>query len=131
MKKYIRTKDGVIYDTKELIKKFKKAETMKEMSEEEYTLAHKIYNNDFDNFGWKRRFDKESDTIEELCDEYVVKHINSLTPMLIDKFTISLKDIKTQYSGNDNFEYIYGAIWTDKGLIYVAKMNNKGELELI
>lgn len=25
---------------------------------------------------------------------------------------------------------IYGAIWTDKGLIYVAKMNEKGELEL-
>ena len=26
---------------------------------------------------------------------------------------------------------IKGAIWTDKGLIYVAKMNDKGELELI
>ena len=26
---------------------------------------------------------------------------------------------------------IYGAIWTDKGLIYVAKMNDKGELELL
>lgn len=26
---------------------------------------------------------------------------------------------------------VYGAIWTDKGLIYVAKMNNKGELELL
>lgn len=74
---------------------------------------------------------KEADTIEELCDEYVVKHIHALTPMLIDKFTISLKDIKTQYSGNDNFEYIYGAIWTDTGLIYVAKLNEKGELELI
>ena len=24
-----------------------------------------------------------------------------------------------------------GAIWTDKGLIYVAKMNDKGELELL
>jgi hypothetical protein len=26
---------------------------------------------------------------------------------------------------------LYGAIWTDKGLIYVAKMNEKGELELL
>lgn len=26
---------------------------------------------------------------------------------------------------------VYGAIWTDKGLIYVAKMNDKGELELL
>ena len=28
-------------------------------------------------------------------------------------------------------EIIYGAIWTDKGLIYVAKMNEEGELELL
>ena len=26
---------------------------------------------------------------------------------------------------------VYGAIWTDKGLIYVAKMNNKGEFKLL
>ena len=26
---------------------------------------------------------------------------------------------------------IYGAIWTDKGLKYVAKMNEEGELELL
>ena len=26
---------------------------------------------------------------------------------------------------------VYGAIWTDKGLIYVAKMNEKRELELL
>ena len=30
-----------------------------------------------------------------------------------------------------NLTCIYGAIWTDKGLIYVAKMNEKGELELL
>ena len=28
-------------------------------------------------------------------------------------------------------EGIYGAIWTSKGLIYVAKMNDKGELCLL
>jgi hypothetical protein len=26
---------------------------------------------------------------------------------------------------------IYGAVWTDEGLIYVAQMNKKGELELL
>ncbi len=26
---------------------------------------------------------------------------------------------------------IYGAIWTEKGLTYVAKMNDEGELELL
>ena len=79
---------------------------------------------------------KQADTIEELCDEYVVKHINMLTPMLIDKSTISLKEIKTQYSGNDNFEYIYCAIWVfdnngAPALKPVAKLNNKEELELL
>lgn len=31
------------------------------------------------------------------------------------------------YGGDE----LYGAIWTNKGLIYVAKMNDKGELELL
>ena len=39
-------------------------------------------------------------------------------------------DIKTAKKHLEKFE-IYGAIWTDKGLIYVAKMNDKGELELL
>ena len=34
---------------------------------------------------------------------------------------------KLRYGGCD----LFGAIWTDKGLIYVAKMNEKGELELL
>ena len=28
-------------------------------------------------------------------------------------------------------DIFYGAIWTSKGLIYVAKMNEKGDLELL
>ena len=65
--------------------------------------------------------DRQADTIEELCDEFVVdlngkKIISALT------FERSL-----DYGGDE----IYGAIWTDKGLIYVAKMNDKGELELL
>lgn len=36
------------------------------------------------------------------------------------------------YGKHLNHDYeIYGAIWTDKGLIYVAKMNEKGEFELL
>ena len=29
------------------------------------------------------------------------------------------------------YKEIYGAIWTDKGLIFVAKMNSEGVLELL
>ena len=58
---------------------------------------------DFNQFGMFKIV-KQADTIEELCDEIVMR-----------------KDSKT----------IYGAIWTELGLRYVAKMNEKGELELI
>ena len=62
---------------------------------------------------------KQADTIKELCDEFVMisdgKH-------KLDIGCHSYGDKKIQ---------IYGAIWTNKGLIYVAKMNEKGELELL
>lgn len=68
----------------------------------------------------------QADTIEELCDEFVLKNENVFTKpqMLEDDYN----GIDLNYYKNED---IYGAIWTDKGLIYVAKMNNKGELELI
>ena len=59
-----------------------------------------------------------ADTIEKLCDEFVAN--NEL---------LVFEDI-TRYAMYKNY-IIYGAIWTDKGLIYVAKMNDKGELELL
>ena len=73
---------------------------------------------DFNRFGMFKII-KQADTIEELCDEFVVEDR--------DEFAIfhNLKLAK-QTKG-----IVYGAIWTDKGLIYVAKMNEKGELELL
>ena len=64
--------------------------------------------------------DKKADTIEELCDEFV-RVCEDIRDFLVSD------DIPTQREGWD----IYGAIWTDKGLIYVAKMNDKGEFELL
>ena len=61
---------------------------------------------------------KEADTIEELCDEFVGV-VGNMHRQLTGT------NIK---SWNDT---VYGAIWTDKGLIYIAKMNNEGELELL
>ena len=62
---------------------------------------------------------KQADTIEELCDEFVVE----------DNYDFAIFNnlkLARQTKGT-----CYGAIWTNKGLIYVAKMNDKGELELI
>ena len=62
-----------------------------------------------------------ADTIEELCDEFVYVASEKDRPVICYKPTAFHKL-------SDN---LYGAIWTDKGLIYVAKMNDKGELELL
>ena len=67
---------------------------------------------------------KSADTIEELCDKFV--YIGN-DGNFIDSHVVphTLYMIK-----NENVK-VYGAIWTNKGLIYVAKMNDKGELELL
>ena len=68
---------------------------------------------------------KQSENIEELCDRFVV----------MDKETKEVMNIVYFLEYAKLWSYckynIYGAIWTDKGLIYVSKMNDKGELELI
>jgi hypothetical protein len=64
---------------------------------------------------------KRADTIEELCDEFV--GISDDKPQMLRFVPYAC----AQYWNGG----VYGAIWTDKGLIYVAKMNDKGELELL
>ena len=77
---------------------------------------------------------KQADKIEDLCDAVVrIKNnrlplcfnlpINATSKWIDDYLKIMMKD--------KNIIEIYGAIWTDKGLVYVAKMNDKGEFELL
>lgn len=93
---------------------------------------------------------EEADTIEELCDKFVYKRTLSAGKVIYETF----ERLDREHHADDEFcrliEYrgdyypdrqgialeqvkngVYGAIWTDKGLIYVAKMNEKGELELL
>ena len=65
---------------------------------------------------------KQANTIEELCDKFVKTRPD--LPTLISQTGILWNVKRTG-------EEIYGAIWTDKGLIYVAKMNDEGEFELL
>ena len=73
----------------------------------------------------KEQVIKQSENLEELCDRFVVIDKETKEVMNIVSF---LEYAKLWSSCKYN---IYGAIWTDKGLIYVAKMNNEGDLELI
>lgn len=73
----------------------------------------------------KEQVIKQSENIEELCDRFVVIDKETKEVMNIVSF---LEYAKLWSSCKYN---IYGAIWTSKGLIYVAKMDDKGKLVLI
>ncbi len=87
---------------------------------------------------------KQADTIEELCDEFI--YVNKIEGLDDKTHTISFEDMPnhqfTEPTVAEKLEYIHKrykddldkiklGIWTDKGLIYVAKMNDKGEFKLI
>ena len=121
---YIRTKDAY---GKEIIALFdnrpiEKGGNVLKFSQKSIVLKKRIIieRKDFDN-------SKQADTIEELCDEFVVAYENNGYVVLSNLAQVRL------YRGNNGFSnsQVYGAIWTDKGLIYVAKMNEKGDLELL
>ena len=115
--KYIRTKDGI----RRVFRKLKNGFYLVKVSK--YKYYH--YYPDCE----------VADTIERLCDEFVVVWKgNKANPY---KFTQLewVEFAKAKYmetNGKNDVESIYGAIWTDKGLIYVAKMKGvlpNGEIE--
>lgn len=73
----------------------------------------------------------QADTIEELCDGVYVEDKNNAHNWFIMEIS------EYQNTSNADKKYMakewifYALIKTDEGLIYVAKMNDKGELELI
>ena len=72
---------------------------------------------------------KQSENLLELIDEFVVFD-KEQPKLLYYKGFENLKKEVIDFEKDKEKVVVYGAIWTDKGLIYVAKMNDKGELEL-
>lgn len=67
---------------------------------------------------------READTIEELCDEFVgVDNTCENGHQLLRAIPYKCANF---WNGG-----VYGAVWCEFGLKYVAKLNSKGELELI
>ena len=111
--KFVRTKDGKI----------------SKVIHEDYGWEIPVYcDNDFgEKYVQEDDVLKQADTIEELCD-WIVFKLNGKIKALYDNY-----DTAILCEGNHIaiYEDIYCAIETDKGLIYVAKMNENGELELL
>lgn len=74
---------------------------------------------------------READTIEELCDAFVDEYIKPHNIKLVSENNPYLTSLMKDRKYDNKATNVYGAIWTDKGLIYVARMNSKGELELL
>lgn len=78
---------------------------------------------------YKNQIIKQADTIEELCDWYVYIEDGKI------KYLFEDWDTAFSYLGQcfeiSDYQNWYGAIETDKGLIYVAKLNEKGFMELL
>ena len=137
--RYIRTKDGRISDVEWFINEEKKNPyytdyEFEEIKNEEdccsihWTAVGTKQNSIKDQIGRRCQFGitinspfiKQSDNIEELCDEFVLCE---------DNHYCVVGDVEAKEMATTNYGTIYGAIWTNKGLIHVAKMNEKGELE--
>lgn len=73
---------------------------------------------------------KQADTIEELCDEFVFEGVDG-KPFVCDNFSELIYWFNHSKEQQYKTRNCYGAIWTNKGLIYVSKMNDKGEFELL
>ena len=74
----------------------------------------------------------QADTIEELCDEFVCgnEHWTNHKRIYSNiEEAINYKENSERFARTHTD--LFGAVWTDKGLIYIAKMNDKGDLELL
>ena len=70
----------------------------------------------------------EANTIDELCDEFIVVSDNCVKPIIS---ALPFNELKLYAKNRTKYANCYGAIWTEWGLKYIAKMNSKGELELL
>ena len=130
--KYIRTKDGRISD-------LNKYENLIE-TETCYCVVNKEYKPNSraitTMFRYKFKINKtdvikQADTIKELCDEFVVIGYYKNKPLQFDTLEEAQRFVYEKGCQDKDYIGIYGAIWTDKGLIYVAEMNDNEELTLI
>jgi len=74
---------------------------------------------------------KQADTIEDLCDCFIIEYTNTEPTMFLN-FCHLQRHHDLYGQDYHNVAGRYGCIWVaGKGLKYVAKMNDKGELELL
>ena len=78
---------------------------------------------------------EQADSIYKICDMFIYKYGKggfSYERCWECSDTGEWYDYDCDFMLNETeSQTVKGAIWTDKGLIFVAKLNDKGELELL
>lgn len=69
---------------------------------------------------------KMSKKLEEVCDCFIITDVKQTWVQFI-----SLEDARYNWENHDKDLEVYGAIFTKWCIQYVAKMNDKGEFELL
>ncbi len=69
------------------------------------------------------------DTPEELCDEFVVYRKLDNSHNFLRNY--SLEDLHILKDRQEHNCKVYGAIWTNKGLIYVLELTKEGKSKLL
>lgn len=141
--KYIRTKDKIIDLTSKQVSSYKIIDDKTAIDEygvDSGFIMVYYYNRDvgehieYDNKGghsmdnwYLKDIIKQADSIPELCDRFVV-YIEDLDfYQIFDYYDEAFSYIcASEYKCK-----LLGVLETDKGLIYKAKLNDEGELELI
>ena len=127
MKRYIRTKNGKIFDTD--FKSNWSLEPRFMVVDNRLIIYDLLDNSHIANHGLVVG---EADRIEDLCDDFFCvakKHNPKLkhNRWYSDDLDYILKDLEWVL---DNYN-VYGGILTETGFEFVAKMNYKGEFELL
>lgn len=77
----------------------------------------------------KEQVINQSENLFELIDEFVVIRDNTKINQLVR--TDNIEYLKEMIKEDKRIIAVKGAVWTDFGLKYVAKLDDKGGLELI
>ena len=144
--KYIRTKEGQIFEIENskpssiIICKPKIMEMLVAIDDKKYEKRKVIQAREIGKKHWKNEIVAQADTIEEMCDCYLIVRKGRFTIRPIEPYVCDKKewDLKTKQLKAHIIETccVYGAIWIElpneaMRLEPVAKMNNEGELELL
>lgn len=105
--KYLRTKDGSLHKVRESVDE----KDVKELGLKVVKSAH---------------------SIETLCDELVIVWKDDENKPTTWHLTETVEHyLKAYYLGRKRMKAVYLGNWTEKGLVYVAKVNERDEVELL